>query len=296
MTPTTVQLDLRALPSLPRAYVRGLFARKSGGAPARDTPVIEARLPGLRLDPARVRAYAEVIGSPASDVAPLLYPQVLAMAIHAEMILSPAFPFSPLGLVHRRSTVSSRRPLALDASVDFVCRLAGRREVEHGLELDLDTTVIERGDAVWEATATVLMRKGRPTAKKPRLAAVHGPAAVETGVRLATWELRGDTGRRYAAVSGDYNPIHLWAWSARLLGFRRPIAHGLYTLARALNEARPELPVGPVRIEAAFKRPLLLPATVVAGIKSQHGSVELSVRDAKSGEPHLMAQVKGVNG
>src|SRR6266487_1403229 len=46
------------------------------------------------------------------------------------------------------------------------------------------------------------------------------------------WELPADLGRRYAAVSGDRNPIHLYRLTAWLFGFRRPIAHGMWAAAR----------------------------------------------------------------
>ena len=39
------------------------------------------------------------------------------------------------------------------------------------------------------------------------------------------WRLSGDLGRRYAAVSGDHNPIHLYPLTAKALGFPRQIAH-----------------------------------------------------------------------
>ena len=43
-----------------------------------------------------------------------------------------------------------------------------------------------------------------------------------------------DLGVRYARVSGDWNPHHLWPWSARLLGYKSPIVHGMWTVARTL--------------------------------------------------------------
>lgn len=43
-----------------------------------------------------------------------------------------------------------------------------------------------------------------------------------------------DTGLKYAYVSGDWNPHHLYTWTARILGYRAPIAHGLWTLARSV--------------------------------------------------------------
>ena len=42
--------------------------------------------------------------------------------------------------------------------------------------------------------------------------------------RSTRWRLPADQGRRYAAVSGDYNPIHLYGWAARPFGFKQPIA------------------------------------------------------------------------
>ena len=46
--------------------------------------------------------------------------------------------------------------------------------------------------------------------------------------------LAKDLGRRYAAISGDYNPIHLGALSAKLFGFKQAIAHGMWSKARCL--------------------------------------------------------------
>ena len=43
-----------------------------------------------------------------------------------------------------------------------------------------------------------------------------------------------DIGVRYARLSMDWNPHHLYPWSARLLGYRAPIAHGLWTLAKTI--------------------------------------------------------------
>ncbi|WP_258038084.1 MaoC/PaaZ C-terminal domain-containing protein, partial [Streptomyces sp. SM5] len=104
---------------------------------------------------------------------------------------------------------------------------------------------------------------------------------------VAEWRLPGDLGRRYGAVSGDRNPIHLHPLTARLFGFPRHIAHGMWTVARCLAEAETGAGAGPgtgtgtgtgtgststesgardrgrIRsVRAEFKAPVLLPATV----------------------------------
>jgi hypothetical protein len=49
---------------------------------------------------------------------------------------------------------------------------------------------------------------------------------------LATWSVPGDAGRRFGALTGDRNPIHLYSFTSQLFGFKRPIAHALYLVAR----------------------------------------------------------------
>ena len=79
------------------------------------------------------------------------------------------------------------------------------------------------------------------------------------------WVLPGGTGRAYAALSGDRNPIHLSALSAKAFGFPRAIAHGMYTAARALAEVGPRR--GPTyRWQVGFAKPVLLPTTVDVAI------------------------------
>ncbi|MBX9396182.1 hypothetical protein K4749_21935 [Streptomyces sp. TRM72054] len=75
----------------------------------------------------------------------------------------------------------------------------------------------------------------------------------------AEWRLGADIGRRYAAVSGDRNPIHLYPLTACLFGFPRPIAHGMWTVARCLAaHGTPKA----VLVRAEFRAPVPLPGTV----------------------------------
>ncbi|MFJ4783398.1 MaoC family dehydratase [Streptomyces sp. NPDC088794] len=89
-------------------------------------------------------------------------------------------------------------------------------------------------------------------------ATAEGPIA-EPLPAVAEWQLAGDVGRRYGAVSGDRNPIHLHPLTARLFGFPRAIAHGMWTVARCLAaHGTPDA----VRVRAEFRAPVLLPGTV----------------------------------
>ena len=94
----------------------------------------------------------------------------------------------------------------------------------------------------------------------------------------ASWRLTPRTARRYAAVSGDRNPIHMSALSAKPFGFPRAIAHGMYTAARALaavGAAR-----GPAfNWQVDFAKPVLLPSTVAVRVAPEDAA-EDAERDA----------------
>lgn len=46
----------------------------------------------------------------------------------------------------------------------------------------------------------------------------------------------GNCGVQYAKLTGDWNPHHLYKWTAWLLGYRKPIAHGMWTLSRSIAQ------------------------------------------------------------
>ncbi len=99
----------------------------------------------------------------------------------------------------------------------------------------------------------------------------------------------GDLGRRYAAVSGDHNPIHLYPLTAKAFGFPRQIAHGMQTLARcvaALDNRIPE--AATVLVE--FKKPVLLPSRVAFGSRVAGDTAEFSLTRPGDGAPHLVGR------
>ncbi|WP_257183194.1 MaoC family dehydratase [Corynebacterium cystitidis] len=68
-------------------------------------------------------------------------------------------------------------------------------------------------------------------------------------------------GRQYAKVTGDFNPIHLGAASAKLFGFKSAIAHGMWTHAWALAQQEDVLPVA-YETRVQFTKPVPLPSAV----------------------------------
>lgn len=105
------------------------------------------------------------------------------------------------------------------------------------------------------------------------------------------WSIPGDIGRRYGAISGDRNPIHLYDFTAKLFGFPRAIAHGMWSKARCLAALEGRLPDA-CTVDVQFKLPVLLPARVAFNSDPQpNGQLTFALQDLKNGKPHLAGSV-----
>ncbi|WP_328480367.1 MaoC/PaaZ C-terminal domain-containing protein [Streptomyces sp. NBC_00377] len=212
-------------------------------------------LPDLRVDLGRLAAYERVCGFPTGeDSLPLTYPHVLGFPLAMRIMSGRGFPLPLLGLVHTSIEITRRTGLAAMGAYEltvYVDRLAAHRR---GTEAVVVTELRERGALVWESTSTYLARHRTEPVPALEPAATREPVPV-----LDEWRLAADVGRRYGAASGDRNPIHLHALTARLFGFPRAIAHGMWTVARCLA-AHGSPPA--VRVRAEFRAPVLLPGTV----------------------------------
>ena len=95
-------------------------------------------------------------------------------------------------------------------------------------------------------------------------------------------------------MSGDVNPIHLHALSARAMGFRRAIAHGMWTYARTLA-ALGRTSLGPSSSSVWFTTPVFLPSTVEAFVVDRDAdTLTAGLRSAKdAGQGHLVLTVQG---
>ncbi|MBZ4020099.1 MaoC family dehydratase [Streptomyces purpurogeneiscleroticus] len=253
MTELTLPRAPRLMPALAKGALTGVGKRPRADAPL---PALRLTLPGVRADPARTAAYAEVCGFPAdSPFLPVTYPHILGFPLAARLMSARNFPLPMLGLVHTTIEIVQHAPLYADRPLDLTVYAQELRPHRRGTEAVLVTEARRDGEPVWEDRSTYLARhRTEDTTSTPPPDGPELPARAE-------WQLPAGLGRRHAAVSGDYNPIHLHPLTARALGFPRAIAHGMWTVARCAAEAVPaDAPA--LRLTARFRAPVLLPATV----------------------------------
>jgi acyl dehydratase len=86
----------------------------------------------------------------------------------------------------------------------------------------------------------------------------------------------------------------LFAATAKVFGFPRAIAHGLWHKARSLAELEQHLPAAGYELAVRFQQPLLLPgtATLLASAPAASGQLSLQGRD---GAVHMTGHWQPLN-
>lgn len=201
-----------------------------------------------------IEPYAAWLGVPTGPP-PLTWLYPLAQTAHLELLIDPAVRAPVVGMVHAGNAIAQVAPLPSDRLVELtlseVAPIAGRRT------LQICTAWRDQGRVVAAMRSTYLVpgaAKSGPTGSRTQATPDPDlPLVDEPTVWLAS------AGRAYAKVAGDYNPIHLAAPLARLLGQRGAIAHGMAASAIAWRDdgARAAFQ------EVTFRRPIVLPTTTL---------------------------------
>jgi len=241
----------------------------------------------VTVERAHVDAFARVCGFPVKDTVPVTYPHVLAFGLHMAIMTDAAFPFPAIGTVHLANSITQHRPVTADEKLQVTARATNLRPHPKGQVFEFATTVRTGEETVWESTSTYL-RRGKGDA-----GASWGPQLPDVPAGATIWRLPGDLGRRYAAVSGDYNPIHLYPLTAKALGFPRQIAHGMWTLARSVAALENRLPHA-VRVDVAFRKPVFLPGKVAFGSQPLDGGYGFTLTKPGSQTVHLVGRTTSV--
>lgn len=280
--------ELTSAPNTASVYSRavlGAILGKKGST----LPDITLVMRNVSIDRQHLAAYNRVCGFAQKETLPVTYPFVLAFPLHMGIITDSAFPFPAMGLVHIQNTITQHRPVSASENLTITVTPANLRPHDKGQQFDIVTTLTAGNDVVWESVSTMLRRGGGSAAEKAPASKPAAPAAESKSI--VQWTVPADTGRRYGAASGDRNPIHLYAFTAKLFGFPKAIAHGMWTKARCLAALDGRLPDA-YTVDVQFKLPVLLPAKVAfRSDATENGGFSFGLSDAKSGKPHLAGAV-----
>ncbi len=272
---------LATMPSTAPLLVRAALTARARHGDA--VPERTLRVEDVRVDRARLAAYQRLTGYDVSDTLPQPYPWVLAFPLQTALMTRPDFPLALPGLVHLENRATTHRRLDAAEPLALEVRAGALHPHRRGRTLDVRLEARVRGELVWECDSVYLSR-GRGEESAPQ---GEAPPSLPGGPAVARWRLPEDLGRRYAALSGDLNPIHLHPLTARALGMRRHIAHGMWSSARTLA-ALGRGSLGPSTHHVWFTNPVPLPSRVELVLERGEGRLIAGMRTANVPQQRLL--------
>jgi acyl dehydratase len=276
-------LRFASAPGLPRLFADAVVNGRYTGS---SLPEVVAERRGVRVEPNAVADYAHLCGFGLGAHPPMTWPHLLGFPLQTAVMSRRDFPVPMVGLVHVENRITWTRPLDYGESLDVTVHAADLRPHRRGRLVDLVAEVSSGGATVWRGVSTYLARGGggddhAEADSPPDVSDLAGRAVVQM-------HFGEDAGRRYASVSGDVNPIHMHALSARALGFDRAIAHGMFSYARVLASLGARMPAAGSST-VWFRKPVKLPSTTRLAVSDD---ARLAVLVPAKGEgEHLVVTV-----
>lgn len=252
MTTPTQTASLPPLNAL--LLARALFKR---AASQRPSGALCTRYEAERLDAIRLRRYNAALGF-AADAMPVTFYYLLAQRAHLATMLDARFPFRIAGMIHAGNDITEHCRIDAGKPLVITTQVAIQPPKPSGaIHVVLETAGLQHGQTMFTCSSDYVAVRG---VRSPRTGARHEEAVH--GAQIASWTVGASAGRAYAAISGDWNPIHLWPWSARLMGLRAPIIHGMHTVAKACAALEQDRGARLTAISARFRSPVPLQSEV----------------------------------
>jgi acyl dehydratase len=244
----------------------------------------------IAIDRANVAAYAAVTGLRYDDTVPLTYPFVLTYPTVMELVTGFDFPFAAVGAVHMENRITRYRPIAVTDTVGVCAHAENLREHRKGLLVDVISRVSVGTDPAWDQVTTFLHQQRTSLSGEPKPQPQQAPKLppASTIVKITQRQIR-----RYASIGADHNPIHTSLLGAKVFGFPRPIAHGMFSAAAVLANIEGQLPDA-VSYHVKFAKPVFLPATLGLDIDRVQQGWDITLRDMAKGYPHLTGSVRAI--
>jgi len=281
-------IEVNKLPSALSLNIGALRSSSKRPGMVEALPQVTYVRPRVVIDGKDVAKYAKVCGFSRAHSGPMRYPHVHAFPLAMMLFGSRRFPWPAMGLVHLANSARLLKRINVGDELRIEMTTGELYAHDKGQVFTLHARALRAGEVVWESTWTLLRMGVRNPRGEPYTSALIDETPIS---HQADFFAPAGIGRRYGLVSGDVNPIHMSALTAKFLGFRKAIAHGMWTKARALAMLMPREAVDHAEVIVEFKTPLFLPARASLWAARQESGSLFEVRNSKGDKPHLRGRV-----
>ncbi|TRX55772.1 MaoC/PaaZ C-terminal domain-containing protein [Thalassomonas sp. M1454] len=221
------------------------------------------------ISPKKVKAFRQLFALNKSQKLPPSYAFIAAFPYLIKMFADKRFAYSPLGLIHLSSEFIEHQAINYSAPISIKIELKQNINDQRGKLIHIETSIYQN-EILSLINNNIMLKK------------IKTKAATRSVKSQQKYNFTGELLEvikqakiiNYCKASGDFNPIHINTFMAKLFGFPKPIAHGMYLLNAAIAKTNIE----PSYVKAQFKKPCFINTT--AEININRGKINVfSERD-----------------
>ncbi|SMF78047.1 MaoC/PaaZ C-terminal domain-containing protein [Pseudobacteriovorax antillogorgiicola] len=287
-------VEIQSLPNPLPFYYKAVFSSKrfrEGDA----FPELACQWKDFKFDLKRLNKYRQICQIDDNGYVPILYPHSFLGPLHLQIMTHDTFPLKLLGSVHHRNHIVQYRPLKVETNYGAKLRLGEHRRRPQGMEFDLITDIEDDRGVAWSSVSTFLVRKKFSSEDPGSPLAEMIKNLEHAGVEALRFTVPSHAGKSFGLITKDINPIHMSAVMAKVFGFKRDLAHGMWALARGTAPLMLHINASePIRFDVAFKGPVYMKDQVrvlTAGQDKGH----FEFYSGKNDRPSIVGQIKNVS-
>lgn len=212
----------------------------------------ESDFNNIRIPQNKIKNFQKLFSLNKQQGLPISYAFIAAFPYLIKVFADKRFALSPIGLIHLSSEFVEYQQLDYAAPFDIKILIKQNSSDDRGKLINIETNIYQNGILSVSNNNTMLKRLKQKFGKR---------SSQSKRVNSFSGELLGVITRgeilRYSKVSADFNPIHVSSLMAKLLGFPKAIAHGMYLLNLAITKSG----IQPNYLLVEFKKPCFINTT-----------------------------------
>lgn len=245
-----------SLPSMSAMMLPTFFSLRRGKQIGKEGIHIEKSFEDIRINTAKMDAFLSYFGFQSKS--PLVYLYVLAQRAQIKVMLDHEFTLPIPGMIHVENLLTQ----SLEYNRDKPFHIRATMKVPYKEEgslipiSEIHFMQEEKKVAYCKSTYLAKRKSAKKSPKKekiiPEIASLLHQDSLKLDVSLA---------RKYAAISGDKNPIHTSSLLAKVFGLKDAIMHGWYSVCLAEKQFEKFSSERIKEIAVNFISPISLPSS-----------------------------------
>lgn len=278
----TIQLQTLTNPASLYARIATTLFKKGKG----DLPNISINLDNASLSPDKLKKYNKICGFDHTLIVPATFLHAYIFPLHTNLLSQPDVPFPLPGLIHYANSITQHRPLYVGEEFSVTCKLGNLIAHDKGQAFEVLSYITVNNKRIWE-DISIYLYKGKEGIGK---VLEWNQPILEDNCIKESWSLYQNLGFEFALASGDFNPIHLHPFTAKIFGFERHLIHGMWSVGRILALLEKRMPES-FELNASFKTPIYLPASVIFRHQKTDSGFDFDIVDNTQEKPHLKGYI-----